>query len=542
MAGEMNDERRSVANLTDRMVNGAAIALVMLSAVIVLFHLLTHYPFFDETLHVRYLWLFSSGLKPDVDFFCTYPLLGYILTFPFFRCFPESAFVLLALRVFAVVMAAIVGVFFYVRGRRTAQDGMAGLLPYLLVITAPGAGAYVVEYSIDHLATVAAFGAMLIFFNAPRSGRVALASALCVTSVVITPKYTLPLFFGMVSYLGAAVCFHHRKTVLLLAAAAFGGVAALLVIWRLFDLNHASLLASLHYSDLLQYRWHKIRGMFTGGKGCPPTLVYIGWFLVSNPVLGLAIVLGVAGWAKQLRPGTDRAMAWAGGGIVLGTLLASLIVRDFLEQYVVPMTLCLAMFVPCAFSLFASAEASRVLRLLLVLGAGTTLVVQLIVVAHEFQETPYNARANTPIHREIVGPVYTGPTICPVLLSDYEAILNIIPRNERVVAVWPYHPLFRKDLTMIVADGIPSFALALPEDDPLRKTFDPAVFHEALEKSPPALLVVSRLEQNYPPGWKAVAKDFLGRHKDLYVLMKTRSFDVDVSVRRDLVEKLNRSK
>jgi hypothetical protein len=520
-------------------VNGAAIGLVILSAIIILFHLLTHFPFFDETLHVHYLWLFSSGLKPNVDFLCMYPPLGYILTFPFFRLFPESAFVLLALRGLAVVMAAFVGLLFYVHGCRAAQDWSAALLPYLLVITAPGIGSFVVEYSIDHLAAVAAFGAMLIFFNTPGLGTVALASALCVTSVVITPKYPLPLFFGMVSYLGAAVYFNHRKAVLLLAAAAFGAVAALLVVWLLFYLNHASLLAGLRYSDLLQYRWRKITGLFGGGKGSPPTLLYIWWFLVSNPVVGLAIVAGVAGWARQSWRGPKRAAACAGGGILLGTLLACLLVRSFLEQYITPVMLCLVMFVPFAFSLFASAAASRLLRLLLVLGAGITLVVQLGVVAQEFQKTPWNARASTATSQRILHRVDAVPP-CPAWLTEYAALLNYIPRNERVVAVWPFHPLFRRDLTMIVVDEIPSFATALPENDPLRRAFDPAVFREALEKSPPALIALFKLEQNYPPGWKAVAEDFLSRHQDLYVLLRIGSHKV--SIRRDLVEKLNSRK
>lgn len=82
--------------ILDRFTSTAAAGAVVLSIVVILMHLLTHFPFFDKAVQVRYLGLFISGLTPNVDFYCVYPTLGYILNFPFINIFPESVFIVLA--------------------------------------------------------------------------------------------------------------------------------------------------------------------------------------------------------------------------------------------------------------------------------------------------------------------------------------------------------------------------------------------------------------------------------------------------------------
>ncbi len=57
-------------------VNVYAICLLALGLLAI--RALTHAPFFDETMHVRFVWLLSRGLKPESDYFCQYPALAYI--------------------------------------------------------------------------------------------------------------------------------------------------------------------------------------------------------------------------------------------------------------------------------------------------------------------------------------------------------------------------------------------------------------------------------------------------------------------------------
>jgi len=37
---------------------------------------------FDEHMHIHYLWLFSTGLRPYEDFSCIYPAFGYAFLLP----------------------------------------------------------------------------------------------------------------------------------------------------------------------------------------------------------------------------------------------------------------------------------------------------------------------------------------------------------------------------------------------------------------------------------------------------------------------------
>ena len=512
----------------------AATGLAVLAFVILLLHVLTHFPFFDEILHAHYLWLFSSGLKADVDFLCTYPALGYFLTLPFMRLFPDSAFLFLALRCLSVVIAVLIGIIFYLHGRRSSQYRMSALLPYLLVGTAPAIGAFFAEYSTDHMAALAAFGAMFLFFRPPRLWSVAVASALSIISIAIMPKYPVTLFFGMLGYLAAHYLKYRRASSLLLASTA-GACAALLGIWLLFTLNNTSLVDNFRYSDLLQMRRVFTNRYFRNLPLLQPLIVSVMEFLIYNPVIGLSVALGVSGWARRSWRNADST-ALGGGGILIGVLITSLMTKNNLSQYIAPQVLCLSLFAPFAFSLFKSDAAAKALSLTLVAAALVTLSPRLGSVAAEFRETPLNARGVTPTLQRVLGRIVMGP-IGIVALNDYDKLLKIIPKNERVVAVWPVHPIFRRDVTPIAFDEYPSYSVSLPADDRLKGFFDPEYFLQTLEKNPPAMISLERLEMNYPPGWKEVAGDFLDRHGDLYVTCETELFSF--SIRKDLAGKCN---
>jgi hypothetical protein len=154
-------------------------------------------------------------------------------------------------------------------------------------------------------------------------------------------------------------------------------------------------------------------------------------------------------------------------------------------------------------------------------------------VAQRFEETPFNVRGVTATAKRLMGKIDMAPTGI-LILSDYDALLDLIPEDERVVAVWPFHPVFRRDQTAIALDERPSYFFALAPDDAYRRTFEPMYFRDSLEKAPPALISTSRMELNYPPGWKEATVDFLANHGDLYVLRRTRLFEF--WIRRDLVK------
>lgn len=519
--------------LYERSVIVTAIVVVALAAIILFFKVLTHFPFFDETVHVRYLWQFSNGLRPGTDFFCVYPALGYLLVMPLMGMFPESAFVFLALRSISLILVVLIGSIYYYHGSRTSRDWIIGLIPFLLIVKSPAMGAYFSEFSIDHMAALAAVAAIAVYFTKPRLGSIAGAAALASLSVMITPKYPLPLIFGMAGYL-AAWYGEQRRVWTAIAAVAAGAAAALTLTVLLFLVTGTSLTNNFEHSFLMQYRWHTVNARFGfQAEYFRPVALAIYEFLIRNWVAGVAIILGIAGWANRSWKKYDT-QTLAGAGVLLGTLISSFLIKDIVSQYVAPRVLCMAFFTPFAYSLSRHPAFVRILRLAMVVGALITVSGRIDDVAQRFEETPFNARGMTRTLKRAVGKVTMAPNGI-LMLADYDLLLEIIPRDERVVATWPFHPLFRRDQTIITFDERPSYYYALPPGDPLRYAFDPASFRMSLEQHPPAMIYLDRLEYNYPPGWKEVAQQYLSTHKGEYIYVHGR-FD-RYPVRRDLVVK-----
>ena len=520
-----------VKRVTDTL-TGAAVILALL---MLLFRVLTHFPFFDETIHVHYLWSLSEGLRPGKDFLSVYPVLAYLLTLPFMSMFPDSAFIILGLRSLSVVIIMLIGVIFYLHGRRVSREWQAALLAFLLVVKAPGVGTFFSEYSIDHAAALAAFGAMVLFFSEPRLRSLALASALSVLSVAITPKYPIVLFFGMLGYL-LAYFLARRRAGVAIAVVASAGVAVVAGVVLVYGMTGTSLLENFRHSLVLQYRWNAAHAGF-GFQGRGEILgVAVIEFLIDNPLFGIAVLLGVAGWAKRSWRNPD-ATSLGGAGILLGTLASSFLIKDYLPQYIAPKALCLALFVPYAIFLVRSPGGARMVSFALAVATLVTLSARLGITAQRFEEVPFNARAVTTTSKRVQGKISIVPTGI-LTLSDYDELLDIIPEGERVVAVWPFHPIFRRDQTKIGYDegydARLSFFHSLSPGDPYRQLFDPAYFRESMERRPPAMICTDRLENNYPPGWKREAEAFLASHKELYVLKRTRMFES--WIRKDLMD------
>jgi len=504
-------EAQDGSSLPDRAGIGIAAGLAVFCLILLFLHVVTHFPYFDEAIHAHFLWLISVGQRPEVDFFCTYPALAYFLTLPYLKLFPESAYTLLALRCLSVALACLAALLFARHGRRFARYWPMGLLPFLLIGSMSRFGDFFAEYSIDHFAALAALGAMTLFFSRFSLPVVASAGALALLSVLITPKYSLPVAFGLLGLLLSPGVRSGRgwRT---LGAVFCGCAAALLFAVLLYRVHDASVADNFRLSHMLVSRWN-----LSQDKPGFPVAASVANALVSEPALAILLGLGLAGWVKRswMEQAPERYPGW---GILLGTAVHCILVRSNLEQYVVVPLMCLAFFVPFASSLFGSPIPSRALRLALVVGAAVAIVPRLLPVAEEFRETPMFSRGIPPWPKPYAPAFEMAPPV-PEVLREYSEWLRRIPGGERVVAVWPYHPVFRRDATFITWDDRPSFRDLLDAEDPARREFEPARFLEALERTPPALIVLDRLQLNYPPGWQEACAGFLDRHPRSYVRM-----------------------
>lgn len=533
----MIDKFKSKFNrLADQTTNFLFIVAIFISAIIFLLHIVTHFPFFDGTIHLRYLWLLSCGYHSNIDFFCLYPTLGYYLTLPYFNLFPESAFVLLALRLFSAAIVALIGLTYYSHGKRISQDWVVALLPFLLISTDRSIGVFFSEYSIDHIAALAAIWAMTIIMSEPRFDRLVLCIMLSVISLFVMPKYHFPLFFGLLGYLWDYYC-RSKKASAALFALLSGLLAALLLVAAVFALNGGSLINNFKYAYLFNFRFSSVLDEQIGTSPLfSPVFIYVASFLRHHSVLSVSFLFGIVGWIRYSRTRwsmPDRHI-WGGWGILTGCAISTLSDAVYCEQYITPVLLCIALFVPYAFSeMVSSAHTIRFMRLMFVAFMLYRLVFRLDRVADEFDLTPYNSRGNTATSRKLLGEITMAPTGINIL-NEYDDLLDIIPENEKVVAAWPFHPLFRRDLTFQIFDDRPSLSLGFLKNDPLMKTFAADTFKTALEQTPPALIVLKNLDEFYPPGWDRVAAEYISSHSYLYEKYSTRLFEG--FIRKDLLE------
>lgn len=523
----LNKIKLALYELTDRTTNILFITSIFISTIIYLLHIITHFPFFDGTIHIRYLWLISSGYRANVDFFCIYPTLGYFLTLPYFNLFPESAFVLLALRLFSAANVALIGLTYYIHGRRISHDWIIALLPFLLISTDRSIGVFFSEYSIDHLAALVAIWAMTTILSEPRFGRLAFCTMLSVISLFIMPKYHFPLFFGLLGYAWDYYS-ETKKPYLAISGLLSGLFSAILVVAAIFWLVGGSLLNNFKYAYLFNFRFSSALDKQIGDSQLfDPVFMYVASFLRYHPLLSFSFLIGIVGWIRYANKGWRQPdhYIWGGCGILLGCIVSTLFDAIYCEQYITPVLLCMSLFVPFAFSeTVVSEKIIKFTRLTLVIITFVILIVRLDHVADEFQLTPYNSRGKTPTSEKLLGEILMAPTGINIL-NEYDDLLEIIPEDEKIVAAWPYHPLFRRDLTFQIFDDRPSLSIGLIKSGPIIKTFSADTFKMALEQNPPALIVLNNLDEFYPPGWDSVAAEFISRHNDLYEKYSTRIFE-----------------
>lgn len=486
---------------------------ILLAALSFLSRILTHFPFFDESTRIRFLWLMSEGLRPNIDYFTPHPSLGYILSLPLMNTLPMSAYSYLGLRGTSFIAFTAIGYLFWRHGKNVCGMGAAGLLPFLLVITSPAIANYCAEYSIDHISTVFAITAFCLMFSEHSGKNLFMMTTACTISILIMPKFLYPLFLGAATTVASA-CIVTRNLRQTLVPAAAGVVLAFAGTATLFTLHGISLWSDIDHSFLLHGRLAASGHSNVAAGTEPVTLKYVVEHLINNPLLLLATTAGFAGIISLALKKT-REYLYPCAGIVLGAIISALMMRSFLEQYVTPVLLCFALAVPFALRAFSAALPRQAFTALLALLTMVSLTMGLEHSLRQFSQTPYNARGNTSMHKRLLGDVaMVKPGISK--LAEYDQLLSVIPESETVAAVWPFHPIFRRDVTFITVDDIPTHAQGLRADDPIRSRFNREFYRAALNENPPAYIAPMGMEVNYPPGWLEETMLFLEKYGAMY--------------------------
>lgn len=501
----INIDRNKIAARIDQLGFSFAIGAIILAVFILILRVIIHFPFFDESLHLHYLWLVANGYIPGKDFYCHYPPLAYFCLIPYINLFPDSAYVVLALRYTSLAIYLGIGGLFYFHGRRVANDWCIAVMPLVLLASASNIGPFMVEYSVDPLAAVTAVGAMLIFFRTPTERTVAISAGLSLLSVLFTPKYAFPLFFGLIGH-SAAYVWASREKIKTVRAICIGGAASLAFVLPIFWLNGVSFL-DIQATTLITSKTVQIMNGILSYS-------FLVHRLLDKPVYIAVIVLGLLGWVLRSRGRIDQ-ITLSGAGILLGLILFFITICLPLEQYQMPVYVSLEMFAPFTFAALGDKLWVKILR------SGMFVVVFFVVankypvLVQEFMGTSVYTRDanNTRLPK--------GPTAIKAL-SEIDQLLRVVPRDEKVVALWPNSPLFRKDLTGITWDENPSYSEVLSKDNPNAAFFDPKNYQAALAGHLPALIDLGLLQTNYPPQWYEITVDFLVRNKASYVYLPSK--------------------
>lgn len=493
-------DRNKIAERIDQLAFFFGIGAILLAVFILLLRVVIHFPFFDETLHLHYLWLLSNGYKPGTDFYCHYPSLAYLLMIPFFNLLPDSAFVVLVLRFISVAIYIGVGVLFYFHGRKATNDWLTAIIPLVLLAASSNIGPFMVEFSIDPFAAATAVGAMLIYFRTPSERTVALSAGLSLLSVLITPKYAFPLFFGLIGHFAAYIFASRDKSKSLIKAICIGGAASLAFVLIIYWLNGVSFLGNLLSTMATSKTVDKINGTLSYS--------FVLRRLLNKPFYDAMIVLGLLGWVWRSRKRIDQ-ITLSGAGILLGLILFFFSICLPLEQYQMPIYVSLTMFAPFAFVILGDTLWVKILRNGMLIAVFIVVAYKYPALLQEFMGTSvYTRDANNP--RLLKGP----PAV--KALADIDQVLRVIPKDEKIVGLWPNSPIFRKDLTGITWDENPSYSEVLSNKDPNAIFFDPKSYWAALVNHKPALIDLDILQSNYPPYWYELTVEFLARNEAFY--------------------------
>ena len=469
---------------------------------------ITHPPFFDECLHLRNIWQISEGKIPHSDFWCFYPTLGYYLTLPLFRAFPETPYILLPLRFFAIIIFLVMGGLFAFHGYRIVKQWFWGIAAFALIIMTPKLGDFFAEYSIDHLSALLAVGALVLMFSSPSIRKLFMVCILSILSVLITAKYAAPLLGAFIAY-----CLYSgwylRCPGKVISIIGFGVFITLGVLWFVYPQEGIFIWQDMIWSNLFMLQW-------TATLENSPFHLWqtIILFLIKHWIIALLILGGIIGWLfNGIRSG--KASIWTGTGVLAGIFLSAITLRKYHEQYLTPLMVCLCLFVPYLFLLIRRFRWKSLITTVLLLVTIRAGVNQASMDANRLVR--YTHRPINPMTESTRG---MGENIEPGLFALWrmQELLKLIPEGEKVVGMWKFHPIFRFDQTFVTSDvgNEESYKHIIDPSNKVYKYFQPKYFAEELEKNPPAYICLVHLSNNYPPDWLGVCIEFLKQHKDLY--------------------------
>ena len=464
--------------------------------------------FFDEHQHTNCLWLVSIGRIPHTDFWSNYPALGYVFTLPFFRLLPESIYSVFALRFLALsFLMGLTGVLrFHARNLRV--HWVWGVLPLAVVVLTPEVSTLVTEFRTDAYAALMAILALSIMFKEPTFLRSALSVGLSVVSLVVMPKYIYPLLLANLAYLGYG-CLKLKRVKQSVVSAVTGALVALLLSHFLLSTAGTTLWEDVYWSSIIQKKYlsHSARTEIVGSTVDTVTAYFSQFWWI-----GLILLLGVAGWIV-IEKKKRGIWLWMGGAVIAGAILSWIAGPFPARQYLVPGLFCLILFTPYIGSLLKNKTINA---------SGALLLVVLL--------TQMNIQST----RETAAKLASGQAFNDFALR--QEVLNLIPRTERVVGVWPSHPTLRENLTFVGFDelrGKPrGFLPVIPINSPVWNLFQPNHLAISLESSPPASIAVPS-DHDYPLGWNKVLLNFVRRHADKYQLIDFKG--EKIYIRKDLL-------
>jgi hypothetical protein len=503
----------------------AALLLSLLSLASLLALAFRHSLFYDESVRIHVTWLVAEGLRPFRDFFFESPVLSHIVLSPLLSLLPEGGYLVVLLRLVMVALAAATAAILWRHGKAKAGGGIFGAAPFLLVAASPEMGRFLVEFSPDHPGMVAAAGTLLVALSGtPSPRRIGAAAALSVLAVSLNPKYGYPLAPAGAAFLLSGLL-EGGSFKRLVPAGLLGVAAGLLLHGALLLLAGIAPLDTLTWGYLFPAAYHAE----VVGRNNDATLAWqLLLYFEDNPATGLFLALGAAGWAATLfrRPLREALPA---GGLLAGTVAFSLTTLSRHEQYLLPALLSLCFLAPYGAALFgrgsggsAPEEGGRRSRLHAAWGLGACAFALLLLL----DSAGISRRTlSTEYYRDEVT-LYRQADIVPETILEtatrIDWLLSVIPRGERVVALWSHHPLFRHDVSRVFCDETPSFAVLLPPDDPTREWFAPASFGRELAARPPAYIGWYQLLANLPPGWYGELERYALAHRGSYLEVPTR--------------------
>lgn len=502
---------------------GCLVTLLITAALTTIaIHLVTHDLFYDETMHIRYVWRIANGAVPYKDFWCHYPALVYLLSAPVLRALPESAFNVFVMRAMSLPIVAALAALFAYHSRRVCKSWLPGFAMLCAVVTTPPLARFLVEYSTDHLACLAAVAALVLGIR-PRTPRALYAAIVCaVLSFVAMPKYTYMLGFGLLGgFVSLCATLPTRRAWLVLFARCAGvAIVTLAAIALVLSMTGTSRYDYYLFAFAMQARYSvavRTDWLFTA----------LFRFLINFPVPGLAIAAGLLSWAWYARRLRLR-QCWGELGMLAGVLLFTLVTPHRYEQYLWPAVVCLLLFTPYIVTVPFVPRAD--------VAVSAVAAVCCIVVLYQAWQARDDFGRTPSCSRGFVVHGYTLPAWRHLHLL--QQLLDIIPSNETVVAAWHHHPLFRTDLTYVTQDERPSKQDFLPASDPRRRAFEPQTLVQALRQRPPAYISLYQSTVNQPPGWFEALTNFL--HAPSVPYADIASPYGPMFIRRDLLQSVAR--